>query len=179
VDVRTVRIGLGALLVIALLIFGLVKIFGGDDNDNGGGGESGPVGLSASELIDKAGSLDHTVYWLGPISDVDQYELTTTPDGRIYIRYLTEGAKPGDASAGFTSVGTYDIPDAKKALRNAEEAGGTKGIQQGDGYSLLQAANGLSTYVVFDDEPDLQVEVYSPNAGESLELAKSGDLEPL
>ena len=173
------RIGLGALLVIALLIFGAVKLFGGDDNDNGGGGESGPTGLSASELEGKASGLDHTAYWLGPQPGTDQYELTTTPDGRIYVRYLTDGAEPGDPSAGFTSIGTYAVPDATKALDNAAEAGGTKGVKQEAGYSLLEAANGLSVYVVFDDEPDLQVEVYSPNSGIALRLAKSGDLQPI
>ena len=179
-DVRTVRIGLGALLVVALLVFGAVKLFGGDDNDNGGSGSSeGPVGLSASELEGKAGDLDHAAYWLGPQPNTDQYELTSTPDGRIYIRYLTDGAEPGDARASFTSVGTYSVPDATKALDNAADAGGTKGVQKEAGFSLLQAANGLSVYVVFDDEPDLQVEVYSPTPGIALRLAKSGDLQPL
>ena len=179
-DVRTVRIGLGVLLVIALLIFGAVKLFGGDDNGSGGGGSTeGPVGLSASELADKAGDLDHTAYWLGPMPDVDQYELTSTPDGRIYIRYLTQGAKAGDTRASFLSVGTYDIPDALDALRTAEKAGGTKGITQAPGATLLQAGNGLSTYIVLDDKPDLQIEIYSPKPGESFRLAKSGDLEPL
>jgi hypothetical protein len=179
VDVRTVRIGLGALLVIALLVFGAVKIFGGDDDNGGGGKSSAPEGLSASALVDKAPDLDHTAYWLGPQPNTDQYELTTTPDGRIYVRYLTGGAKPGDPSATFTSVGTYAIPDALKALHAAEDAGGTKGISNGPGYTLLQAGNGLSVYVVFDDQPDLQVEVYSPNQGVALRLVKSGDLEPI
>jgi hypothetical protein len=179
VDVRTVRIWLAALLVIALLIFGAVKLFGGDDDGNGGGSTEGPVGLSASELQDKAGGLDHTAYWLGTRPGVDSYELTSTPDGRIYIRYLTEGAKAGDTRASFLSVGTYEIPDALDALRTAEKAGGTKGITQSPGATLLQGGNGLSTYVVLDDEPDLQIEIYDPTPGESFKLAKSEDLEPL
>ena len=179
-DVRTVRLGLLALVVIALLVFGAIKIFGDDDGNGGGGGDSeGPVGLTAGQLIDTADSLDHTAYWLGQMPGVDQYELTSTADGRIYVRYLTEGADAGDPRASFLSVGTYAIPDALKALNTAEQAGGTKGISKAPGKTLLQAGNGLSTYVVLDDEPDLQIEIYSPNPGESVQLAKSGDLEPL
>jgi hypothetical protein len=174
-DPKQVRIGLLVVVLVAAAIFAIVKL-SEDDNSNG---TSGPVGLSASELVDKAGDLDHVAYWVGPEPGINQYELTTTPDGRIYIRYLVDGAKPGDPRATFLSVGTYAVPDASKALQDAEQAGGAKGITKGDGFEALQGGNGLSVYVVFDDQPDLQVEVYDPRPGNALKFVKAGRLQPL
>lgn len=178
VDARTVRLGVAGLVVIALVIFGATKLLG-DDDDGGDGSASEPVGLSESELIDKADEFDHPAYWLGPLPGVDEYELTDVPDERVYIRYLGSDADPGDPRANFVTVGTYEIPDAMDALRQAEDAGGTKGIRKGDGFSFLEATNELSTYVVFDDQPDLQIEIFDPNPGNSLDFATSAALRPL
>ena len=174
-EARTVRIGLLVVLVVAGAIFAVVKL---SENGNSDANGSGPVGLSESELVAAAPGLDHVAYWVGPEPGVSQYELTSTPDGRIYIRYLVN-AQPGDPSANFLSVGTYAVPGAANALREAESAGGTKGIKKGNGYEALQGGNGLSVYVVFDDQPDLQIEVYDPRPGNALKFVQAGQLQPL
>src|SRR5262249_23021912 len=55
-ETRTIRISLAVVVVAALVIFGLVKLFGGGDNSNDNGK---PQGLSESELISKASSFGH------------------------------------------------------------------------------------------------------------------------
>jgi hypothetical protein len=172
-DVKTVRLGLLCLVIAAAIGFGLVALLGGDDDDDAGNSEA-PVALSESELIAEAANFSHPAYWIGPLPDVDAYELTNLSDGRIYIRYLTGGAEAGDTRPNFLTIGTYAKPDAAAALDDAEKAGGTKGLSQEDGFTLLEGGSGLNAYMVFDDQPDLQVEIYGPGEGDAVELAKSG-----
>lgn len=172
-DVRTVRIVVGALVGIALIVFLIVKVTGGDD-DSGDRSSNGALGLTQGELIDKSASLGHTFYWVGPRPGTDQYEFTATPDGRFYVRYLTGDAQPGDPSADFVSVGTYVVQNAIQALKQGATEADSKVIRQG-GYQFF-AGQRNNAYVVFNDEPDLQVEVYSPRQGEAIQLVTSGDL---
>jgi hypothetical protein len=177
-EVRRIRFGLLALLVVAAVAFLLIKVIGGDD-DSSSSDEGAPVGLSESELVDKAGSFSHVAYWVGPQQGTDEYELTETPDGRIYVRYLTGGAGVGDDSPNFLTVGTYAFPDAKKGLRTAESANQLKSVDSGPRYSVADGLSGNNVYVVFDDQPDLQVEVFSPQPGEARDLVDSGALKPI
>src|SRR5262249_17505074 len=97
-ETRTIRISLAVVVVAALVIFGLVKLFGGGDNSNDNGK---PQGLSESELISKASSFGHPAYWVGPQPGTSEYELTQTSDGRVYVRYLTQGAPVGEQVPAF------------------------------------------------------------------------------
>jgi hypothetical protein len=162
--------------VIALLAAGLLVFLGTrllDEDDEGG-----PVAYSERELVDQAGEFDHPVYWVGPQPAISEYELTETEDGPVYIRYLTAGKEPGDPDPEFLSVGTYPLPNAVKQMREGEAAGGQELSRQAD-YSLQVGANGKSAYVVFDDQPDLQIEIFDPQPGVATKLAKSAALRPL
>src|SRR5690349_21787017 len=46
--------------------------------------------VSMGTLTALPGVLGHPVYWAGPRAGAT-YELTRSPDGRVYIRYLTGG----------------------------------------------------------------------------------------
>jgi hypothetical protein len=153
----------------------LVKVLGGDDNTDQNGQA---VGLSQSELIDKSGGFEHPAYWVGPRPGTDQYELTSTTDGRIYIRYLTGGAAVGVNEPQYLTVGTYAVPNASQALENAAAAGGTK-VSHQKGFDLLKEVGGKGVYVVFNDQPDLQIEIFSPTPGQASSLATDGSLQPV
>jgi hypothetical protein len=177
-DVKTVRLGLLVLVVVAAIGFGLFAVLGDDDEDEGA--SDAPVALSESELVAAAADFSHPAYWIGPIPETtDAYELTNLPDGRIYVRYLTDGAEAGDERPNFLTIGTYSKPDAVTALEETEEAGGTKGLSEEDGFTMLKGGSGLNAYVVFDDQPDLQVEVYAPGPGDAVELIEAGALKPV
>jgi hypothetical protein len=180
-DVKTVRLGMLGLLVVAGVAIGAIALIGGGSgSDSSAGGSSGEeaVALSESELLAQAGGLGGPAYWIGPRAGTTSYELTTTADGRIYIRYLTGGAEAGDPEAEFLTIGTYPVPEAQAALRKAAKSGGGT-LTQGEGFEVLTSKEGTDAYVVFDDQPGLQVEVFSPQAGEAEQLATSGSVKPL
>lgn len=181
VDVKRVRIGMVILLVLAAVIIGGIALFGG-----GGGGSDSSQGesanaeaLSSAELIARAGTLSGPAYWIGPRAGTDSYELTDTPDGRIYIRYLTNGAEAGDPRPIFLTVGSYPVENARQALRSSASPGGGQKLSRGDGYEVLSSPQATSAYVVFDEQPDVEVEVFSPEAGEAAGLVKAGLVKPL
>lgn len=181
-DVKTVRIAVAALIAIAVLILLATTVLGGDGDsppvDEKALKAGDPVGLSESQLTDEASSLPHAAFWLGPRDSVSQYELTSTKDGRIFIRYLSDGAKVGDPRSIFLTVGTYEIPDAAAALRKAAQSNGQRVMHRGGDLTLTGGKAG-NAYVVFADQPDLQVEIYSPVPGEADSLVKSGAVVPL
>ena len=177
-DVKTVRLGLLGLVVVAAIAFVVVTLVGGDD-DSPEEPANEPIGLSESELVSAAADFSHPAYWIGPLPTTEQYELWDTGDGRIYVRYLPQGAEVGDPNPNYLTVGTYAVPDAKSALDAAQEGGGAKGDAiEKDGYTVLEGSGG-NVYVVFDDQPDLQIEVFAPGQGDALELAESGALKPI
>lgn len=180
-DPITVRRAIAGLIAVGVLVVLGIVVFGGSSGSQGGSnaGSSGePVALSESELREEANNLGQPIYWVGPRPRTTSYEFTATPDGRYYIRYLTGGAEAGDPLPKFLTVGTYDVPDAHRALKKATATDGGK-LSQHRGYMVLSHQGGTDAYVVFDDQPDLQIEVFSPVPGVATALANSGALTPL
>lgn len=181
VDVKKVRLAvLGALAAAGVVILAIVLLGGdsGEDSSSGAEAESEVVALSEAELLAEASGLGGPAYWIGPRAGTESYELTTTGDGRIYVRYLTGDAGAGDERADFLSVGTYPFAEAEAGLQRSARAGeGT--LERGQGYEILLSSSGTGAYVVFDDEPSVQVEIYSPQPGEAEQLARDGALKPL
>jgi hypothetical protein len=180
-DAKTIRIGIAGLIALVVVVVIAINVFGGSDSSSSpnGGESSTRETLSESELISKAGELEHTVYWVGSRPGTENYELTTASGGSIYIRYLTGGAKAGDPRPDFLTVGTYSVPDAKAALHKAETTHTGSNLTNHEGYDVLEGKSGTDAYVVFDDQPELQIEIFSPNPGEAVDLATSGALTPL
>lgn len=199
-DVKLLRLAIAGIIGVALVVVLAVKILGGGGGDASGGGpkieaDGGPVAYSASDLESQAEDLPHAAYWVGPRDGVSDYELTvispqpassnvtcTKPsnDGPcIYVRYLTGGAAAGDQRAGFITVASYVLKDAQAALQMSADGEPSQSLDDEDGSMTLTGGNDDHAYVVFDDEPDIQVEVFSPNPGEADDLVSSGDVERL
>lgn len=176
-DVKTVRIGVAGLIAAAIVIFLGVSLLGGGGDDAGIDQKAldagKPVAVSESQLTGEASSLEHAAYWVGPRDSTSRYELTSTPDGKIFVRYLTGEAAAGDPSSGFLTVGTYAIPDAARALGKAAQKNGQTATRQGDDL-VLTGGDAGNAYIVFADQPGLQIEVYSPVPGEADRLVTSG-----
>lgn len=180
-DVKTVRLGIAGLLVVAAVVLGAIALFGGDSGDgSSAGSETNAVALSLPELLAEVSELGQPVFWAGPQAGVESYELSTTPDGRVYIRYLTGDAEAGDPRADFVTVGTYPVAAAQQALRDATKAAaGEQALSRHDGFQALSSEDATNAYVVYDDQPEVQIEIFSPQPGEAAELATSGALKPL
>lgn len=176
-DVNTVR--LCAVVLIAVVV-GVILAVNALDDDEAQGDRSQAVVLSEPELLARAGGLSHLAYWVGPQPGAKRYELTSKPGEQIYIRYLPSAAQAEDRRPRFLIVGTYAVPDARRALEDA--ARGPKGsgkLSRQNGFEMMSAADGQHAYVVFADQPELQIEVFSPRPGEAERLALSGALQPL
>jgi len=180
-DVKTVRLGLAGLLVAVAVVIGAIALLGGDSGGSSSeAAETEPVALSASELLAQASSLGQSAFWVGARAGTESYELSSTPDGRVYIRYLTGDAEAGDPRPDFLTVGTYPVAEAKKALQAATKAAeGSQTLSQHEGYEVLSSKESTNAYVVFDNQPGVQVEIYSPQPGEAADLATFGSLKPL
>src|SRR5207302_5338152 len=63
-----------------------------------------------------AAALGHPVYWAGPQPGVT-YELTLTPSGNVFVRYLPAGV-PVRTSKQYLFVGTLPLPNAFRQTRD-------------------------------------------------------------
>jgi hypothetical protein len=123
------------------------------------------------------GSLGHPVYWDGPRNGAT-YELTRTPDGRAYIRYLTGGAKVGSPLPDFLTVGTYVVPNAQAAVAAAAAQPGGVRLPLKGGVAFYNRARPTSVYFAYAGS-DVQVETYDPSASVARQLVESGAIRPV
>jgi hypothetical protein len=165
-----------AVLSVALVAAVVVWLVQGDDSSTAAGE---PEAATASKLSEFAAERGTPVYWLGPRRD-ESYELTDTPSGRVYIRYLTGGAGAGDERADFITVATYPEGDGIAALRKAaREKQGAKLGKTDDGAVLLVDPTSPDNAHLAYPGANLQIEVYSPVPGEALRLAARGAVRPV
>jgi hypothetical protein len=123
-------------------------------------------------------SLRHPIYWAGPHASTT-YELTVTPDERVYIRYLPGGVKVGTPSPGYLTIGTYPVADATAALhRAASNPGAVTLALPGGAIGYYNRARPTSVYFAYPGSSE-QVETYDPSASVALTLVKTGAVKPL
>jgi hypothetical protein len=84
-DGEAVRVALAALLGIALLGLLVVDLSGGDAGGRPSGGAQSTV-VSEFELMQRANTFDHPVYWLGPRPGSARYELEINRANRSALR---------------------------------------------------------------------------------------------
>jgi hypothetical protein len=123
-------------------------------------------------------TLGHPVYWAGARAGTT-YELTKSPDGRVYIRYLTGGAKVGSPRPDFITVGTYVVPNAVAAVRAAAQQPGAISVPvPGGGVGFYNSARPTSVYFAYPAS-NIQVETYAPSAAVARRLVESGVIKPV
>lgn len=138
-----------------------------------------PVVASVSELSEFAADRGSPVYWLGERPKAS-YELTDYSSGRVYIRYLTDGAQAGDERAKFVTVATYPAGSGVVELRKAaaEEKGAKLGKTDDGAVLLIDPASPNNAHLAYPGA-NPQIEVYSPVPGEALRLAARGEVQPV
>ena len=177
---RGLRRGTAAALALGLIAAaGLVLLTRGRTADEperrlGANAELVPV----EQLLALADSVDEPIFWVGERAGV-RYELSRTPGGRIYIRYLPAGVEAGDPRAGYLTVGTYPVESALAATRRAGEARGAVVRRlEGGALAVYNERSPTSVFVAFPGT-DRQIEIYDPKPGVARELAYSARVKPI
>jgi hypothetical protein len=118
------------------------------------------------------------IYWAGDKPHVT-YELTRTPDARIYIRYLPKGVPVGDRTAAYLLVATYPVKNAYKAVKTAaKESGAVKFTIARGGLAVYNRSAATNVYFAYPGSK-YQVEVFDPNPARARQLVRSGAIRPI
>jgi hypothetical protein len=180
---------IGTVIAVAVLIGVLVWFFLIRDDDGEGADlpgvvvatevePFGPALAGGGDLKDAAVHVGHPIYWAGKEQDGD-IEFTLSSDGRAFVRYLTDGASPGDEAANFLTVATYQVDNAEAAL---QDVAGREGREEfsvpGGGIGVSDVAQPQRVYFT-PAGSDLQIEVFDPEAGRARSLVESGQIQPV
>ena len=106
------------------------------------------------------------------------YELTQTPDGRIYVRYLPQGVKVGSRQR-YLTVATYPLKNAyATTLSGAGQKTSVKVSVGGGGVAYYGKQIPNSVYVAYPGS-NYQIEVYDPSQGRARSLVTGGHVVPV
>ncbi len=174
---------LAAVVAALLVYFFLIK----DDDDGGSGDQvagadlsagAGPVEVGEADLQKLGGKIDTPVFWAGDQGQA-ALELTRTTDDRVFIRYLDKEGQIGSEEPDFLTVGTYPLKNAYDLLqKSASESGAVVEDAPNEGLVVTSEDAPTSVYIAYPDE-DFQIEVYDPDPDHALDLAASGQVEPV
>jgi hypothetical protein len=136
-----------------------------------------PVATSRTRLRQLTATLGRPIYWLGPIAG-SRLELTRTPDGRVYVRYLPRGVTFG-TEAPFLTVATYPVADGLAVTKATAREAGTVRISLPDGgVAFFSRSRPTNVYVAFRGIGE-QIEVFDPSARRVHALVAAGRLRPV
>jgi hypothetical protein len=135
------------------------------------------VAASLDQLRQVATAVGHPVYWAG--QRPGGYELTVDPRGNIFIRYLEGRVKVGSRRQTSLSVATYPYPNAYRTLQAASRRPGEGFVHTPDGGLIVTDSRSPDNVYIAYRGRAIQVEVYDPRPGRSLELARTGRIVPL
>jgi hypothetical protein len=138
---------------------------------------AGSQAVSPQQLKELAVTLGHPIYWAGA-QEGFTYELTRTKDGSVYIRYLPAGARVGDRSPRYLTIGTYPQKQALEILRQTAAKNKVRTIPVGSGLAFVDEQRRTSVYLAYPDV-DLQIEVFDPTGGRARQLVTSGQIVPV
>jgi hypothetical protein len=176
-NLEPLRIGLAVLLgLICLSLFAFDALDSEGSSAGSGSPASESVVLTEYELLARAERIEPQPYWVGRRPDTDEFELERDPNGNLSLRYLPEGLPENDSET--LTIASYPLTEARQSLERAARSDG-ESLEQHEGFVALAPDDDFSAYVVFDDQPELQVEVFSPKRGEAAQLVGAGALTPL
>jgi hypothetical protein len=136
-----------------------------------------PTAAAIADLRALAASSGYPVYWAGPETGAT-YELSRLSDGRVYVRYLSDGVKVG-AQTPLPTVGTYPVQNAFAAVQAiAQRPGATQVKLASGGIAVTDPAHPTSVYIAYP-HGKVEVEVFEPSATRVGRLVKSGLIVPV
>jgi hypothetical protein len=135
-----------------------------------------PTAASLQLLKALPGRLGHPVYWAGPRRGFT-YELTTTPSGSVFIRYLPSGVKVGSPKAAYLTVATYPFPGAYAAVAKTAKGADTLKLARG-GIAVVDRGYPKSIHLAYPGSA-YQVEVFDPSPRAARGVVASGAIAPV
>jgi hypothetical protein len=136
---------------------------------------AGATAVTADGLRSAADGLGHPVYWLGAKPGL-RLELTQTPNGKVFVRYLPLGVAIG-ASEPYLTVATYPFTGAYAALKRVAKASGGRTIPLArGGLALVDSQYPKSIHLAFPGLP-YQIEVFDPSPAEARAVVVGGQVE--
>jgi hypothetical protein len=179
----SLRLAPGVRVAVIATVITLLPVGCGD---SGGGDRStttvrpaarGPVAVRLDELQDFAGSVGHPVYWAG--QRPGGYELTVDSGGNVFIRYLEGRVQVGSRRQTSLTVATYPFPNAYRKLQAVSRRSGEGFVQTPDGGLVVTDTGSPDNVHIAYPGRDIQIEVYDPHAGRSLQLSRAGRIVPV
>jgi hypothetical protein len=171
VAARRLLVVLAALLVVVLAIWLL------SDDDDSSSQAVAPEAVTAADLGDFSSSSTAPIFWAGEQEGATM-ELSTN-EGGTYVRYLTDGAEPGDPRAEFLTVGSYAFADPIPALEKlSEQPNGVERSVPGGGVAYFNRTDPQNVYLAYPGL-DVQIEVYDPDPVRAKEIVTSGQIVPV
>jgi hypothetical protein len=181
---RRPDVRIGAVLAVAVAAALVVWLVVVRDGSNDSSTESPqvtaipPVAATPDRLRELSVEAGRPIYWLGPQDDAT-YELTRTPNDRIFVRYLPAGAPVGTTEAKYPLVGTYPVVNAYDVLKELAKAGGESSFTAPkNGFAVYSTEHPTNIYLAYP-ESDVQIEVFDPSAVHARELITSGQVVPV
>jgi hypothetical protein len=172
------RLRLGAVLALAAAGVFVAWFLLSNRKDEAATPTKTVVAASASDLKALPRSVGHPVYWASTKRGFT-YELTQTPQGNVYIRYLPPDVQLNDKRPDFLTVGTYPYPNAFGITRNqAKRRGAFRRPIAGGGIAYSSAAKPTSVYFAYPGL-DYLYEVYDPAPRRARSLLLSGRVRPI
>ena len=136
-----------------------------------------PAAATRAGLKQLAATLGRPIYWLGQIEGTT-LELTRTPDGRIYIRYLPAGVAPGSSAPALT-VATYPAADGLAATTAAaRKPDGIRIPLPHGAVAFFARRRPTNVYVAFPGVRE-QIEVFDPSTRRVRALVAANRLTPV
>jgi hypothetical protein len=165
------------VLIAALVVIGFL-VLRDDDGSSEPATTGGAQAVNVQGLQNLANSVEHPVYWAGERPG-QEYELTITDQGNIFVRYLDPDTPVGSRQVASLTIGTYPVSDAYAATRAVADGPGARTGETPDGgFVVTNGDNPNSVYIAYPDS-DQQIEVYDPDPKTAFSLAESGAVVPI
>ena len=190
---RDTPIRIGAVLALAIAVGFVVWLFVRGNDKSSSKKTIGPTATttaakpagrklltaaSVQTLKTLSAASNRPIYWAGARARTT-YELTRTPDGRVYVRYLPKGVKIGDTHANYLIVATYPVPNAYKAVQTAAKENGAVTFRlPRKGLAVYNRNAETNVYFAYPGT-SYQVEVFDPDPQVVRRLVRSGKIRPV
>ncbi len=181
-DRRALRIGVVVLAVVVALIAWLATRGGGEGASESGPGRSteaaAPRIVTVAALREAAVTLGQPIYWAGPIAGRELVLKELGAGEGVQLLYLPEGTEAGAGPSKSLTIGSYPLPNPRKALEAFAERPGSTSRRASDGREVAAGAAAPTSVYFAGPDNSVQVEVYDPSPKRALTLALSGRVRP-